>query len=91
MLGAVSAQFRTVALRALSLQDTLVEGNVIGLADPNLIQYVASENVNAFGNQFPNGSPIPLFEDTVGGGTGPFRKNDSLEDKVQDALLFALL
>jgi len=71
-------------------ENALIEGNVIGLADEHLIHHVRGRNVNAFNNRTPSGDTLPIYED-FGGGSGPFERQDSLEDKINDALCLSLL
>jgi len=79
------------AFRLGSFENTLIEGNLISLADPNLIHHFTSRNVSAFNNRTPDGTGLPLFDDTGGGGAGPFQREDNLEDEIQDALVLSLL
>ncbi len=51
-----------------------------------------SRNVPAFNNRSSAGASLPIYNDTSGQGVlSSFRKEDSLEDKIQDALLASLL
>jgi hypothetical protein len=56
-----------------------------------LIHHYASGTVYGFNNRTPAGTLLGMFDDTQDGGTGPFRKEDSLEDRVADALLISFL
>jgi hypothetical protein len=74
-------------MRLDSCEKTLIEGNIISLADANQVHYLFSRNVGAFNNLSAAGMALPLSED-VGGGV--FKRTDTLEDKVQDGLLMSL-
>ena len=88
--GPVGNGGKIIAFRLSSAQDTLVEGNLIGIVDPNVMHYVKSRNVSGFNNLTPAGAPVPLTEDTSGFGA-TFEPRSTLDDKIGDALLFSLL
>ncbi len=51
-----------------------------------------SLGVTAFNNQTSAGTHLPIYNDTSGSGVlSSFRREDSLEDKIQDALVASLL
>jgi len=80
----------SIASRLSSAQDTLVEGNLIGIVDPHVMHYLKSRNVSAFNNLTPAGAAVPLTEDTSGFGA-TFERRDTLEDTINDALVLSLL
>lgn len=80
------------AFRLASFGDALIEHNIVSASDPHPANYVFSRNVEGFGNQLPSGVPLPLEEDLQTGGLyEPYQKQDSLETRVQDALLASML
>jgi len=76
-----------VAFRTRSFENPIVEHNVIGLSDPHVLQYIASRNFSALGNQTPAGAPLSFFED-VG---GAFQRQESLEESINDAITLSLI
>lgn len=81
---------RSYAFGLYSFSDTLIENNVVGLNDPHLIYHGLSHNVRAFNNVASSGETLPISHDLSGGGT-LFEQEESLEDRVRDALFFAML
>jgi len=79
------------ALRLGSFDNTMIDGNLVGMSNAHSIHYMNSGTVNAFNNRIPNGSTVPLFEDVGGGAVGAWEKQDSLEDKINDSVVMALL
>ena len=61
-----------------------------GIKGPDTVRkpYNGSRNFSAFGNQALAGAPLSFFED-VGGGA--FEGQDSLEDKINDAITLSML
>ena len=81
---------RSVAFGLYSVENTLVEGNMVGLVDDHLMIYLKSRNVQAFNNVTPAGQPVPLTENTSGVATA-YEGRGTFEDKVNDAILMSLL
>ena len=83
---------RSWAFNCISSEQVLVEGNLVGLADAHLLTYSRSRsrNVNAFNNLTTAGVEIPLYAE-INGPPLAYEQEDSLEDKVREALLFSLL
>jgi hypothetical protein len=77
--------------RLYAFEESLIEGNLTRLSDPYPVHHAYSRTIAGFGNQTPSGQRTPLFEDVGGGGTGPFREANNLEDRIADALLWSLL
>ena len=81
-----------LACRLDNFENTLIENNIIDLRYPFPIHHLNSQTVTAFNNQTSAGKHLPIYTDTSGDGVlESFRKEDSLEDKIQDALIAALL
>jgi hypothetical protein len=78
------------ALRIVSYGNTLIEGNLIGIENPHTLHYANSAMVTGFNNRTLAGAPLSIFAN-FGGGSPPFSKVDSLEDRVADALLLSFL
>ena len=66
-------------------------GFVSMLRTPSL-HFMNSQTVTAFNNRTSVGSHLPIYNDTSGNGDlNSFRREDSLEDKIEDALIASLL
>ena len=78
------------ALRVDSADKSIVDGNLVGLKNPNSIHYLHSNQVKAFNNLTPSGATIEASED-LSNQMGPFVKKPGLESAIEDALIFALL
>jgi hypothetical protein len=78
--------------RLVSFEQALIERNLIRVSAPHPINYVVSKRVTGFGNQTPSGQRLPIERDVQGGGLfGPFQDQDSVEVRLQDALLASFL
>ena len=75
-----------------AFQKTLVENNVIELADPRAIQEGVSEHVTAFNNRSPDGSLIPLYHVVQSGILyEETDKGDGVSSMAEDVLVSSLL
>ena len=81
------------ACRLDNFENTLVENNIVSSLHSFPIQHLNSQAVTAFNNLTPAGTRLPIYNDTAGHGGDPnaFRREDGLEDKIQDALIVSLL
>ncbi len=80
------------ACRLDNFENTLVENNVIDSRYPYPVHHLNSQGVTAFNNRTPAGTHMPIYNDTSGQGVlNSFRKEDSLEDKIENALIASLL
>ncbi len=76
------------ACRLVGVENAIIEGNAVNLEQANVIQYLSGKSVQAANNISFSGKPLPPFEDV---GYGQFASRDSLENKIEDALMFSLL
>jgi len=80
----------SAAVGLFSTENTLIEGNLVGITDSRIVRYGRSRQVTAFDNRSLAGEALPLIEDTSGNATA-FEPRGTLDESVSDALLFSVL
>lgn len=78
------------AFRLGSFQSSMLEDNVTELIDPHDIHHFKSRDMHGFQNLAPDGTEVPVFND-ISGSSSEFTRDDGLEDKLRDALLYSFL
>jgi hypothetical protein len=77
----------SIALRIVSVENALIEGNTVELTDPHLFQYVFGKSVKTFGNRTPNSQILHPFEDI---GFGILEVRDDFERLIEEVTFLAL-
>ena len=72
-----------------SVQNALIQENIIDFEGPNPNQHLNSKNVESFNNTTPSGTLVQGH--TENSPDDPLQKDDELAKRIEDAILISLL